>query len=581
MKKYIVFVLIMLIIALDFSIAKAELLVKAKMQGAMYLFVNIDNFPVLEADIQLSVDGVITPVTAENIIIYENGLDGITPFEVNGLDNGYQHIKWYPENIKLFHDSLYISQLVVSMNGETGVFKQGFLGWIKDASYFHVTDADAGELREMNWGIVQPGIGNKIPQRVYVTPKHVSFANHDKIRVDSITTSKKQFYVNKTGAVLYAQWPEIPYDLIPNEGYWISVTFEPDSKEAIHDNLVIHYAGGLKDKIALYGNKTTYEKETILRLISPNGGETFTPCEEVEISWASHVQDVPVNIFYNYGIWAQESWVKIGEVTGESSFIWTVPPTITDRAKIKISQDLTENASRSINIAGGGVRDIAYNTIGDKALAITNSGIIQELDLYPTDSNIPKAIGTWKIGNDDFAVDSKPFGVDYITPDSMLALYTYNEPMTGIKKVYAAFLLNGQDVPDEIVELTEEDKGGKKLVVSPDKKYISIVNQGFQSTLNIYSTTDLSLYRRLVFDSPVIDFVFNDILPNALIATLDGEIHVISTTDYTISKTIDNQDELLPTKLGYSPNGKLLSFGFPNFYGKTDNFLYDIEKETV
>ena len=144
-------------------------------------------------------------------------------------------------------------------------------------------------------------------------------------------------------------------------------------------------------------------------------------------------------------------------------------------------------------------------------------------------------------------------------------------------QAYIAYF-KGKDTLPYAKHKVMEQFWGKRLLVDRQKKFMVFVPAGTSATLPVYNPKDFSIIKVLKFDYPIIDFVFNDKLDKAILSLMDGTVKELSLPDFTIAKEYDISDEYLPIIIGYSPNGKLMSLGFKNMGGMTNNYIFDVNK---
>ncbi len=579
MKKILVLcaLAIFLLSAVD---SNAKLTVKAK-SIEWNEYVSGENFPYLESNIAVRKDGELISVDTKNIIIYEKNLDGVVPFEISNLKEGYQTIKWYPQNVGIT-DTTYKAQLVVTLDGESAVFDKPFNGSFNEGILLKIADENIKELRECVWPDLKPINGNKLPIPIVIETLYLDEANKDRgVILDSITIEGNDsgvFFWERKGTYSGShEFPELPTELIFGRKYVIWVWFEPKTWEAESATLFLHYEGGLTKRIPLFANESSYPKETIMELIQPNGGEILTPCQEYEIKWRNHSKSSPVFIFFSED--GGHKWEYVDIVNIDSTYIWTVPPNITPKAKIKVTQDLSQTSTFSLSAAGGSVRSVAYNSTGSKAAAATKSGMITDYNLYPSGGGVPIVENLWSLGDSTFTFD-KIFGVEYLSDDTLVVAYDIPGRFGGPTTTHLAYTYKGHQYAENHIKI-DGVNGGKKLLVGPAKDYMVLISKNFSPQMKVYNPKTATEIKSILFDSPVMDVELNDKLPRALVSTMSGMIYELSVPDFEILRKIDLSSQNIPICIGYAPNGNLLSLGYPNQGGLTDNFLFDIEKNTI
>lgn len=527
--------------------------------------------PVLKARIRAKADGVITSLNAKDLIIYENWVDGVKPLNISPFESNWQTVTWVPENI-YWDSTLYRGKMIWTKDGESA--ETDIIGSIGNFVVIRINDQDEKAISEINYGYIPPG--NKVPYQIHFQPSFLDKSSGN-IHIDSIVTNTKYFTIGAKGSLLPKHtFPNPPCDIVSDNGYYINVMFEPDTYDQYYDILTIYYNHGLKKRIPIFANKAEYEKETVLHLIKPNGSEILTPCEEFDIKWENNAKSSFVLIYYSVD--AGRNWKYIDRVK-DSVYKWKVPSDISNQVQIKIVQELNESRSFNLNDLPSGINQVAYNQSGSRLLAVSTIGETVEYDLYTQSS--PVVINKWILMDKTQSPTDDVFGLDYVSGDSLIAV-AYN--MKGIwgasDQAYVAYF-KGKDTFPYAKHKVMDKFWGKRLLVDKKKKFMVFVPAGTSATLPVYNPKDFSIIKVLKFDYPIIDFVFNDKLDKALISLMDGTIKEISLPDFNISKEFDLSDEYLPIIIGYSPNGRLMSMGFKNMGGLTNNYIFDFNRNHI
>lgn len=67
----------------------------------------------------------------------------------------------------------------------------------------------------------------------------------------------------------------------------------------MRDFFIVHMAGGVKYRIEIVAHEPKIENKPLLELLNPQGGEYFSPCEEVLIQWQGHNPSYPTSIAFS------------------------------------------------------------------------------------------------------------------------------------------------------------------------------------------------------------------------------------------------------------------------------------------
>jgi hypothetical protein len=89
----------------------------------------------------------------------------------------------------------------------------------------------------------------------------------------------------------------------------------------------------------------------VLKLTSPNGGETFTVGDPVNITWTTHATKRPVDsVQLYYTLNGGNTWLQIpAAISGDpGSFSWTAPLVTTEKKKVKVRVVLLDTDGTSV-----------------------------------------------------------------------------------------------------------------------------------------------------------------------------------------------------------------------------------------
>ncbi len=121
--------------------------------------------------------------------------------------------------------------------------------------------------------------------------------------------------------------------------------------------------------ILLLGVSVMFQLNAHVNLITPMGGETYHPGDEVNVEWVETQSHTTLNWDLVFSMDGGLSWDTIQvDIPFESrSYQWTVPETTTVQAQIKIVQD-------NVNVD--------YNGTSQNFTIVAATGIIDPLDLF-------------------------------------------------------------------------------------------------------------------------------------------------------------------------------------------------------
>lgn len=195
------------------------------------------------------------------------------------------------------------------------------------------------------------------------------------VRIDTIKTTSSNFRVVWKGT--YGTKPP-PTSIEPGGDYRLDLICSPKATGAVSDVLTVVFEGGSTFNVMVFANTPTYKPTPVLRVLSPNGGENVTPCQEIPIRWKgaipgfySHVEFSPDN---------GATWNLI-DSTADSSIVWKVPTTLTTRARIRVYQKQGASGARWLRGERSPAVNLAFSADGRYLAVSYESGLILEYDV--------------------------------------------------------------------------------------------------------------------------------------------------------------------------------------------------------
>ena len=195
------------------------------------------------------------------------------------------------------------------------------------------------------------------------------------VRIDTIKSLTSNFRVVWKGT--YGTKPP-PTSIEPGGDYRLDLICTPQTSGAISDVLTVVYEGGCTFNVMVFANTPTYKPTPVLRVLSPNGGENLTPCQEIPIRWKgaipgfySHVEFSPDN---------GKTWNFI-DSTLDSSVVWEVPTTYTSNARIRVYQKQGASGARWLRGERSPATNLTFSADGRYLAVSYESGLILEYDV--------------------------------------------------------------------------------------------------------------------------------------------------------------------------------------------------------
>lgn len=537
-------------------------------QDDKYQFNNIIayNPPYIYTFVKATKDGNPVKLNKNNILIFEAGFV-LQLSDIEDSDDGWQKISWTSRITSNRGAFDYSANIFAHYDGEFDEVPSR--GKIERGAGLIVVNDESNPIREINFGRYPPG--NKIPVQVLIYGDiQVPDFNTNPLRfsqlplqIDSIKTDTEAFSFEWLGLLSDPNPQNIPTKIQPNFRYAINVFFEPREEVFYSDELRIYFHGGMVTKIPLTGNTYQLNYENQLKLIQPNGGEIFAPCEYTLIKWEGHSPDLPVTIELSTNNGG--TWLGVATVKG-SEYNWRVPSIATENAKIRVRQDFDRTERQLLREDQYAFTQVNFSQDGNYLLAVNNRGRFLNWDLYsqpePFIADRGYLVSDADYPNRQFFT----FGNGYIN-DNNTFVFGFRNPDKS--QFVVAFTEKGEDYPDFELPLPN-NFDAKALHIDRNQQYI-VVTAEKNNKVIVISAETREIVRTLTYDFPVVHFQFNSAMDEAYVSLLNAEFLVLNYPDFSVKESYDFSELPLPREINVSPNAKLLGIS-------TDYVMYDVNR---
>lgn len=524
---------------------------------------NIDfqNFPQMKAEIRAVNKSQSIPINKNNLLFLE-GAFSHRDFTVTAPDgDGWQKIDWIPDH-NAIEETAYTANLVFTHEKESA-FLPIMIGNIEDKIGKFIFKNDDGE-RIFDLQFTPTAIGDTSLRSIdcdyfynLLTPERLIKS----IRVDSITISNDNFLVQWRGNQFNNNPPPTNVLFTSNQVLVRFAPYQPGAQSAI---IKVFYNRGAVVYLRVQGNKKQIDAKTNLKLDFPNGGETFTPCQDTIIAWEGNVKSIytKAELSYNDG----KTWQSVDSVISDT-MDWKVPSKKTsDNAKMRISQDFTKQAPYIFPI-GSSIYSVDYNFKSTTAISFS-LGTISEWDLV----NLSKPRLDYKL--DSRFTGQLPISAKYISKDRFAAIYSVgNIDTLAIFQVGNTKAIEKFDISDFNPEQIYTIKSKNEFIILPR----------FGNFFRVYDSQTLAVKQEVIYQQPITDIgVANDTNLMA-VSCMDGKVLIVSTTDFQTKDSIEFYRTPIIDKLNISPDGKLVgvsSIARAN-EGSTNSMIWDLETKNI
>lgn len=534
---------------------------------------NVDNMPIIECEIKADNNGVPVVIDSKNVLIQE-GFKVCSKYQYELLSDGWYKIKWaterddYEDSNKTDKDR-YLINIFVSSGGETGTAARVILTDENRRVTIH---------NNVNYNLIEEALVDpRYPLQIRLNAiGNFKDKYMEKVRVDSITFDSPAFSYTFEGNSTDQSIKSLPGLFQPTILYLVNIYFKPTDNKSFRSYMTVHFEGGFKSRLALYAGTFNVERKTVLNLVYPNGKEKLTPCQDIEIKWKGHTQDLPVRV--DYSIDGGSTWKYINEVV-DSVCNWKIPDLNSENVFIRVTQDFNKTSEKSFVGQPGTILKTAFNSNGSKVISVNEFGEIYEWDVYS--SSVPIVINKYYLGAKDQTEYIVSKGLEYIDNDKQIvsANSLYPNPKTSI-----SYFNIGSDVPYKSFD-APDNMSVKRMISDPSKQYLFLIPES-GSKIVIMKADDFTEKGKLLFDAPVVDLSFNNVHDTCTVLLLNGDVILLDASKFPLQTEIKRINvPYLPvfTHVTISPDGNLIGLSSVSYNtGKaTSNQVVDISRNTI
>ncbi len=199
--------------------------------------------------------------------------------------------------------------------------------------------------------------------------------NERNLRIDTIMTKSNNFRIVWKGS--YGTKPP-PVSVEAGGDYRFDLYCSPQATGPISDVLTVVYEGGSRFDVMVFANAPSYSATTILQVVSPNGGENLTPCQNVNIRWTGAIQGFHTHAEYTTD--NGRTWKYI-DSTLDSVIVWRIPPEYSDSSRIRIYQKQGASGARWLRGPSESATNLAFSANGRYLAVAYADGTIAEWDI--------------------------------------------------------------------------------------------------------------------------------------------------------------------------------------------------------
>lgn len=538
---------LILILILSTISVYSQIYLEFKESGNSQTIVNTDTYPKFWVMVRASQNSGYFSLTKDEIVITEDNHSTL-PESISPADaEGWQQVEWFtslrsqtdtsngrpPENMifAVVHSGTSVASAISYI--------------LPSVSIVSVLDYKDDYLYDFNLGYLVPP--NTDSKSIKIFPQAARKVNGREIpiAVDSITIGTKNF----TYFDLYGP----PFMMTSPFTHPADIIYSPLTSNYISDKMTIYYDKGRKTVMNMIGNNFNIPKNTLLKLLRPNGGEILTPCQTFLIKWSGSVKDIPTVI--EYTVDKGYTWKQIA-IVSDSSYLWTVPSDISSTVYMRVKQELQRSFIKILKVDDIPVNKVAYRSDGNKIIAQNYGGKIFEWDI-----NSYNLTGTYNIGDEVLYPGEITFskGLAYFNNNTeFVSAYNRYFMYPGDNPDTLAFFTVGNQTP--VSKIGINDMSVKSICIDSRRELIAAMPT-YSHKLNIYSTATKAFLKTVEFKYMITAFNFNPKLDEAVVALSNGDVLLLSLPNFSIKKSFNFIDYPNIIQIALSPNGNMIGFG--------------------
>lgn len=507
-------------------------------------------------------------IPKDNIIVNERNYPR-TLEKIENLSDGWQKIYWYPNNDRILttkDDPLgeYISQIIVSYQGK--VTQSSILKNEMNTPKMSIisTNGNRSNIYDFNFGA--RNIGDSAVFQFYLKndrPIAQNFKENifESTKIDSITITGTGFTYLWQGDFFSGTLNAIPpFNMLGTSDNLFDVIFRPTENRYYNELMTFHYQGGAKRQMKLFGNGYNIDYKSKFKLLYPNGGEEFAPCQEIEVKWTGHTLGRNTYIEIRYGT---SSWFRLG-TTLDSVYKFKLSNLKNENVFIRVGQEL-EESNPFIMENSGRVNSIGFKSNGTR-LVYPKNNLLVEWDLT---KSIPEKIRELNLNvlNNNLNIKDVKF-----ENNNIISLHN-KESQSGFKSRDTISVFDEINNTSTLKRAIDEIEI-KNIEIDEQQRFLYFVPT-LSNKLKAYDLNNNIFVSDKIFNYPISTFSINYADNEIVITFMNGDILFFDkaqfeTGNLILKRIINLPDVPIIKNCKISPNGKFLVLGFE--YNQDDLF---------
>ena len=409
------------------------------------------------------------------------------------------------------------------------------------------TDLRYKRIKELQFGKVPAG--NTSTKTIYCLPvsgRMGADGNEQRIRVDSITTGSSYFTAKWRGGL--GAW-SLPGLMSSPLDYPVSIDFTPPDNQYYQDYLTIYYEGGAIEQVTLIGNTFELPMRTLLNLTKPTGGETFTPCEAVQVAWTGAVKGSTTIIEATYD--NGKTWAEIGR-TVDTTMTWYVPDIPSDEERLRVR---AEQVGLSDYFLGGTNTSpserVAFNPQSTTLLACYRNSLCTEWDMTTKQSTNQYSLAYSGMANSNLRV----YACAYTSDNDFYTVFRDTRTPDAADTI--AFFTVGSRTPRTSVAIATNTRY-KAAYLDSTRSFVVLTPMS-GTAVGVISAKDGTVLRTIPMPAPVTAISMGK--NRAAVALLNGSIYLYSLPGWTVERVMSFSTVPLIDQMAILPDNQRIVLG--------------------
>jgi len=353
-----------------------------------------------------------------------------------------------------------------------------------------------------DFGIVEGGSNESVSFEIRAI-------NHD-IIINSVSSSNGLFQIVN---------PVSNYLLAVGDTYTMNISFSVSNSKRQFGEIYINSGACLNNTIYLVANSENVNDNNDLKIVYPNGSESFVSQSSQSIEWEGVLPTD--NVVLDFSTDAGQSWINVQDSSSGLSTRWFIPNVVSDKCLMRvrhISKFITDDRITILQGHIGDVRQVLWDSESQKLLSYAKDNAIIIWDYNTAQLDLTVRTEESEIYSLSFSPDSR--FLSYTKSDSSAIIYDL-----------VSLQIRGEikQANEKFIKADWTKSGSHILLLSTTGK------------VYIYNSESFSLYKVVtVSENPITDMQFSTNGLYVAFADESGYIMLWKTADFNFLRSFRN-----------------------------------------